>query len=154
MQISSLTQQAKDGDRAASYAGEATPAQAWDFLSANPKSILVDVRTPAEWMFVGTPDMSSIGKKPVLLPWKLYPQFSLNPAFADGLAQTGAIADTPLFFLCRSGGRSLDAAIAMTAQGYTHCFNITGGFEGDHNAEGHRNSINGWRAAGLPWGQS
>ena len=32
------------------------------------------------------------------------------------------------------GGRSTDAAIAMTALGYKNCYNVEGGFEGEPDA--------------------
>jgi len=31
---------------------------------------------------------------------------------------------------------------------------VLNGFEGDLDEQHHRNSCNGWRHAGLPWGQT
>lgn len=135
------------------YAGEVSPRCAFNYASAN-KSVIVDVRTAAEWQFVGIPDLSSTLGRLLTLSWKLYPSFDLNPGFIDSLiAETSLTKDTPLFFMCRSGGRSLDAALAVTEEGYNYCFNITGGFEGDVDAKGHRNTGNGWKYENLPWVQ-
>ncbi len=57
-------------------------------------------------------------------------------------------------FLCRSGGRSHHAAALATHEGFRECYNVLEGFEGDRDASGHRNTVGGWRAAGLPWVQS
>lgn len=131
------------------YAGEITPRQAFDLLKSNPSAILVDVRTPPEWNGVGYPDLSSLGKDIIRLSWRLYPGMQRNADFETQLA--AAVPDTaaPLLFLCRSGARSLDAAIAMTACGYSACFNITDGFEGHPSTPAH-----GWKAEQLPWRQA
>ncbi|MFO1152460.1 MAG: rhodanese-like domain-containing protein [Rhodospirillales bacterium] len=135
------------------YAGEATPQQAWSKLAEDSRATLIDVRTPAEWSFVGVADLSSIGKEPVLVPWALYPSMEVNASFAQHIAALGLRKDAPLFFMCRSGARSRAAAIAMTKQGYTACYNVTTGFEGDKNEAGHRGQFAGWKADGLPWQQ-
>jgi rhodanese-related sulfurtransferase len=131
------------------HAGDLSPAEAMQQLSENPKAVLVDVRTTAEWDNVGVPDLSSIGGKPVFLEWATAPAMAPNPAFADDLATElearGADRDTPIFFLCRSGARSGAAARAMTALGYTQSYNVAGGFEGSP-AQG----LPGWRRSGLP----
>ena len=57
-------------------------------------------------------------------------------------------------FICRSGARSHEAALAAQSAGYGSVFNVLEGFEGDRDASGHRNTVGGWRAAGLPWTQS
>jgi rhodanese-related sulfurtransferase len=136
------------------YAGDVTPEQAWTKLAENPRAALIDVRTPAEWSFVGVPDLRSVGKKPVLVPWASYPTMEINNAFAEHVAAAGVGKDAPLFFLCRSGQRSRAAAIAMTEQGYTACYNVSTGFEGDKDVAGHRGVVAGWKADGLPWVQS
>lgn len=135
------------------YAGEVSVEEAYAFLQAE-GGLLVDVRTVPEWQFVGVPDLSATKGRLASICWKLYPDFSTNPRFADQLATVpGVQARSPLFFLCRSGGRSLDAAIAMTAQGYTHCFSVTDGFEGEPDASGKRGMSGGWKAKNLPWKQ-
>ncbi len=138
----------------ASFAGDVLPSEAYDALRADASAILVDVRSEPEWAFSGTPDLASLGKRPMLLSWRLYPDFSHNPQFITDLTTQLAEAETPVFFLCKTGGRSREAAIALTAQGYRYCFNIAGGFEGDANAQGQRGKVNGWKAEGLPWRQA
>jgi len=136
------------------YAGDITPQEAWVQLVANPKAVLVDVRTKEEWQLIGLPDARTAKGKLLTISWKLSPNYALNPEFSSQLKEAGVTHETPLFFLCRSGGRSTDAAIAMTAEGYTQCYNIAGGFEGKPNAHGHRGMVEGWKAARLPWGQA
>lgn len=144
------------GAHPGNYAGDVTPAEAWRVLCENPDAVLVDVRTRAEWSFVGLPDLASAGKEPVLMEWQLFPTMSLNPGFAADLSSAlgQARKDAPVLFLCRSGARSRSAAIAMTGVGFSRCYNIAGGFEGDLDASKHRGAQNGWKAGGLPWVQS
>jgi len=142
----------------ADYAGDLPVQEAWSLLQSDPKAQLVDVRTAAEWSFVGLPDLSGIGRKVHMVEWQTYPSMAVNPDFAsvaaDALAKTGAGKDTPVLFLCRSGARSRSAAVALTRAGFTRAFNVAGGFEGDVGPDGHRGHINGWKAANLPWRQS
>jgi rhodanese-related sulfurtransferase len=116
------------------------------------------VRTAAEWTFVGVPDLGPLGRKAILVEWQVYPTMGRNASFEDAVAErlsaAGATAATPVFFLCRSGARSQAAARAMTAKGFTKCFNVADGFEGDVDAGRHRGSTNGWKASGLPWVQT
>jgi rhodanese-related sulfurtransferase len=135
------------------YAGEVTVQEAWDFVQEDMDALIVDVRTQPEWQFVGTPDLGAARERLLMISWKLYPTFASNPGFTDQLTAQGATADTPLLFLCRSGGRSLDAAIAMTQAGFRHCFNVIDGFEGEPDETRHRGTRGGWKASGLPWGQ-
>lgn len=137
-----------------SYAGDVDPTEAWKILSDSEKAALVDVRSEAEWNFVGTPDLSSIGKRPLLLQWQIFPTMMQNPDFVTALAATVPDKDAPLLFLCRSGARSRAAAAAMTAAGYARCYNIADGFEGNPDASRHRGQLAGWKASGLPWMQA
>ncbi|MGB3699537.1 MAG: rhodanese-like domain-containing protein [Gordonia sp. (in: high G+C Gram-positive bacteria)] len=136
-----------------SYTGDLTCAQAWERLNANPKAVLVDCRTQAEWSFVGVPDLASIGKRALLIEWIDYPDGALNPRFVEQLREAGVAADDELLFLCRSGHRSIGAAEAAVAAGYQQAYNILDGFEGAIDAAGHRGGA-GWRAESLPWRQS
>jgi rhodanese-related sulfurtransferase len=128
-----------------SYAGELLPEEAHRLLEAEPRAVLVDVRTPGEWQQVGLPDLGRLGKAPLRLSWIFGPN-QPNPAFVPELAQAVPDQDAPLLFLCRSGARSKAAAIAMTAAGYSRCYNVTEGFEGGRPGAG-------WKAKGLPWSQ-
>jgi rhodanese-related sulfurtransferase len=135
------------------YAGDVAPQQAWDGLSRDPKALLVDVRTRPEWLFVGIADLGALGRKPLFVEWQVFPSMQVDGAFADKIRAAGATPDTPLYFICRSGGRSKAAAIAMTGQGFKHCYNVSGGFEGPPDAQRHRGHVDGWKAAALPWVQ-
>jgi rhodanese-related sulfurtransferase len=137
-----------------SYAGDITPVQAWELLRDNPDAVLVDVRTEAEWRFVGVPDVSAVDRQTALIEWVDFTG-APNPAFVDQLKQVLADrpGDAPVIFLCRSGQRSIGAAIASTAAGYAPSFNVLEGFEGPLDADAHRGGA-GWRAHGLPWRQS
>jgi len=134
------------------YAGDVTPTEAWEILAGDRRAVLVDVRTMAEWTFVGVPDLGRLDKQPRLVAWQDFPEMARNPGFAGALADIDK--DATILFLCRSGGRSMAAAAAMTAQGYTDCRNVLEGFEGDLDGDHHRGRTGGWKAAGLPWEQS
>ncbi len=138
------------------YAGDVTPEEAWQRLSDDATAVIIDVRTQAEWHFVGVPDLSSLGKEPLLVQWVT--SHGPNPDFMTELMREfdarDVATDAPLLFLCRSGVRSKNAAIACTQAGYTACFNVATGFEGDLDDAHHRSTVNGWRVAGLPWAQS
>ncbi|RMF08276.1 MAG: rhodanese-like domain-containing protein [Alphaproteobacteria bacterium] len=137
----------------AQYAGDVRPAEAWGILKTDPAAALIDVRTAAEWTFVGLPDLSGLGKRVHPIAWQHYPDMVRNRDFESQVMALGLPKDAPLLFLCRSGQRSRAAAIAMTAAGFTRCFNVAHGFEGDRDADGHRGQVNGWKADGLPWEQ-
>ncbi len=140
------------------YAGNISAKEAWELLKSDPKAQLVDVRTAAEWSFVGVPDLASLKRAVVRVEWQSYPTMARNPAFeatvAEQLKAAGATEATPIYFLCRSGARSAAAAAAMTAAGFAKCFNVSAGFEGDLDASKHRGRANGWKADGLPWVQA
>lgn len=141
-----------------SYAGDIDAAEAWNRLKADPKAQLIDVRTIAEWNFVGLPDLSALGRRVHTIEWQQFPNMAVNPDFAGeaaaAVSAAGAGRDTPVLFLCRSGARSRAAAMAFAAEGYSAAFNVAGGFEGDLDPERHRGQLSGWKAAGLPWRQS
>ncbi|MFZ5915257.1 MAG: rhodanese-like domain-containing protein [Pseudomonadota bacterium] len=139
------------------YAGDIDPRRAWRLLTEDPGAVLVDVRTSAEWNFVGLPDLAEAGKQPVTIEWQSLPAMARNPDFdarlKAALAQAQAGPETPVVFICRSGARSRDAAISCTRQGFNRCYNLAGGFEGDLDEARHRGQRNGWKFAGLPWRQ-
>lgn len=135
----------------AGYAGDVDVVAAWDAVKNSANAVLVDVRTQAEWNFVGVPDLSSADKQPVLVEWQVFPTMDVNGSFVDAVAGAAPDKSAPIYFLCRSGARSKSAAIAMTQAGYSECYNIAQGFEGPHDAEQHRGLTDGWKAHGLPW---
>ena len=129
------------------------PQQVWQALREDPQAQLVDVRTDAEWTYVGLTDLSAAGKQPVLIPWQIFPKMEVNTGFVDQLRQAGFTPEHRIFFLCRSGVHSLAAAQAAQAAGFPQVFNVADGFEGNPDGEGHRGRIAGWKASGLPWRQ-
>jgi rhodanese-related sulfurtransferase len=129
------------------YAGALLPSEAFEVMKAAPGAKLVDVRTKAEWDFVGRIPGS------VAIEWQSYPNSQPNPAFLEEL-QAQARNDAIVMFLCRSGARSHAAAAAAKQIGFEQSYNVLEGFEGDKDAQGHRGSVGGWRFAGLPWVQS
>ena len=135
------------------YAGDVSPKKAWEILSEDKDAVLIDVRTDAEWIYVGMPDLAQVGKEPVKIAWQRFPAMQVDPGFVDAVKSAVAKPDAPILFLCRSGQRSKSAAIALTQAGYTRCYNISEGFEGDKDAAAHRGTIGGWKVAGLPWKQ-
>ena len=132
---------------------DVSPRATWQELAQDPQAMLVDCRTDAEWAFVGIPDLSELGRQVVLIPWQLYPSMQVNGAFAEHLHRAGATPETKLFCICRSGARSLAAGQAAQAAGFAQAFNVADGFEGPADAEGHRGTVAGWKADGLPWRQ-
>ncbi len=135
------------------YAGDVTPKKAWEMLAKEADAVLIDVRTNAEWGFVGIPDLSELGKELVRVPWQQFPTMELNDDFAGQVTENGVKRSSPLLFICRSGQRSQSAALAMTAAGYGPCYKVSDGFEGPPDAERHRGTVAGWKVDGLPWRQ-
>ena len=130
-----------------------SPAKAWDKLQADPQAQLVDVRTDVEWAYVGVPDLAAIGKQAVLIPWQVFPSMRENAGFVEELQKAGFTPDHHIYFLCRSGVRSLAAAQAAIEAGFPRAYNVADGFEGPPDAAGHRGQMAGWKADGLPWRQ-
>ncbi len=147
-----------DASSSNTYSGDVSVRDTWQALSEQPAAVLVDVRTAAEWAYVGVPSLAPLGKAPVLVEWDEFPSGALVPDFTGrlktALAAAGAGPEAPLYFLCRSGNRSRHAAIAATAAGYQHAYNITQGFEGRLDGERHRATPGSWKAENLPWVQS
>jgi rhodanese-related sulfurtransferase len=129
------------------------PTQTWEALQADENAQLVDVRTDVEWNFVGLPDLNAVGKQAILIPWQVYPTMQRNPGFEDSLRDAGLTAEHRIYFICRSGARSMAAAEAARAAGFPHVFNVADGFEGPPDTEGHRGTTAGWKADDLPWRQ-
>jgi rhodanese-related sulfurtransferase len=128
---------------------------AWEGLASGPRSQLVDVRTRAEWTYVGIPDLAPIGKRAVLVEWQTFPDQTVVARFVERLAgelkALGVQPEDDLYFICRSGRRSLAAARALAEAGYTSCHNVARGFEGPLDNMRHRGTLGGWKASGLPW---
>ena len=132
---------------------DVAPEQAWQALADNPNAQMVDVRTDAEWTYVGLPDLSGLDKRVRLIAWQAFPTGALNPLFLQQLDSAGLKAADDIYFICRSGARSLAAAEAAQAVGYERVYNVADGFEGPPDEQGHRGGVAGWKAIGLPWRQ-
>ena len=139
------------------YFGDVTVGECWSALSDTSDAVLVDVRTMAEWTYVGVPALEALGKSAILAEWQSFPSMQVAPDFAAALAKRieadGGSKATPVYFLCRSGVRSIASAQALTAAGFDHCCNVLDGFEGPPDEDGHRGRRAGWKAEGLPWMQ-
>lgn len=135
------------------YAGDVSPSDAWGILRDDAAAVLIDCRTEPEWRYVGLPDLSALGKEVLCVCWQVFPDLRLNDGFAEAVAELGVTPERTVLFLCRSGVRSRNAAVALTAAGYRRCLNVADGFEGPHDRERRRGRIGGWKASGLPWSQ-
>lgn len=135
------------------YNANITATNAYHFISAHP-CVLIDVRTDAEWNYVGIPDLEATQASFIPLSWVLYPDYAKNQQFETQLKAVIEQKDMPIFFLCKLGGRSSLAAQSAQTLGYDYCYNIAAGFEGDLNSHAQRGTVNGWKAEGLPWKQS
>ena len=135
-----------------SYAGDLSPHEAWVKLEDG--AVLVDVRTEGEWAHIGIPDTASAGAaahRPLFIQWNLaggHPNARFIEQLKLQLQAQAPGEDTELVFLCRSGARSIAAAIAATGAGFTS-YNVLEGFEGEPDGHGDR-TVNGWKNRGLP----
>lgn len=138
--------------------GEMGVLETWEVMQSDPNSELIDVRTSAEWSFVGRCDLDKISKSPIMVEWLRYPGGEVVAEFSENLKRElekrNRRKDVKLFFICRSGQRSLAAAKVMAAEGYTNCINVADGFEGPLGPDQHRGGVSGWKVEGLPWVQS
>lgn len=124
-----------------------TPEEAYNFLVQNEKAVIVDVRSQAEYAFVGHPPRAY--NLPMMFWDSGSYSFKPNPNFKKELGATFA-TDIPVIFICLGGGRSAKAAEAAVSLGFTEVYNVVEGFEGEEDSEGHR-SVNGWKNSNLPY---
>ena len=135
------------------YAGDITPVETWETLKNDERSILIDVRSAAEWAYVGITDLETIHKEAAKIEWKIFPNMAINPVFIN---QVKVICDSPdikIFSLCRSGQRSIETSRILTEVGFKKCYNVLEGFEGNMDNNKHRGYSGGWKFHGLPWKQ-
>lgn len=130
---------------------EVDPAEAFRVLAEQPEAVLLDVRSAAEWTFVGLPDASAMKGTLATVEWQSFPGMVRHPAFLEAVRAADVTPGRPVYCLCRSGVRSLHAAALLIDAGYA-AFNISEGFEGPLDTEGHR-AVSGWKVRGLPWKQ-
>jgi len=136
-----------------SYKRNLLPKMAVERLQNNPQALFVDVRSKAEFKYVGYPENS------ILIPWIDDPDWEPNPeAFSDAVMQEldgrENLSDTEIILICRSGYRSNDALKCLENKGFTQVSHVASGFEGDLDENDHRGNLNGWRHDGMPWSQS
>ncbi len=132
-----------------------SPQDAWQLMQDEPRTILIDVRSDMEFLFVGHP----VGA--IHIPWIDYPDWKLNENFATevrklmlgGVCHESENSSAPVLLICRSGKRSLEAGNLLIKEGFNDVHNIAEGFEGELDEEHHRGSLGGWRSHGLPWAQ-
>ena len=136
-----------------SYKRNLLPKMAVERLQNNPQALFVDVRSKAEYKYVGYPENS------ILIPWIDDPDWEPNPeAFSDLVMQEldgrENLSDTEIILICRSGFRSNEALKCLENKGFTQVSHVASGFEGDLDENDHRGNLNGWRHDGMPWSQS
>ena len=136
-----------------SYKRNLLPKMAIERLQNNPQALFVDVRSKAEFKYVGFPENS------ILIPWIDDPDWEPNPeAFSDAVMQEldgrENLSDTEIILICRSGFRSNEALKCLENKGFTQVSHVASGFEGDLDENDHRGNLNGWRHDGMPWSQS
>ncbi len=132
-----------------------TPQQAMKLMEDDPRTVLVDIRSSMEFLFVGHP----VGA--VHVPWIDEPDWTVNPNFVTDIRKLmlgGAICImdegcAPVILICRSGKRSLEAGKALLNADFHRVFHVDEGFEGELDEHHHRSSVGGWRFHGLPWEQ-
>ncbi len=128
---------------------------AWQMMEENPRTILIDIRSTMEYLFVGHP------KGAVHIPWIDEPNWTVDPHFVTRVRELmlgGAICDVeegcaPVILICRSGKRSKEAGRALIEAGLKMIYHVDEGFEGDLDEDHHRSTQGGWRFHGLPWEQ-
>jgi len=132
-----------------------SPVQASEMLGEDARSVLIDVRSNMEFLFVGHP------KGAISIPWIDEPDWVINPNFVTevrrillgGVSCSSEVGCAPVILICRSGKRSLEAGALLMENGFSSVFNVIDGFEGELDDTHHRSSQAGWRFDGLPWEQ-
>ena len=132
-----------------------SPSRAWEIVQEEPNSLLVDVRSHMEFLFIGHPTGA------INIPWIDEPDWNINPDFVreirqlllGGLSHLGDGRDVPILLICRSGKRSKEAGELLLNEGFANVYNIEDGFEGELDDNHHRSTLGGWRFEGLPWEQ-
>ena len=136
-----------------SYKRNLLPKMAIERLQNNSQALFVDVRSKAEYKYVGFPENS------ILIPWIDDPDWEPNPGvFSDLVMQEldgrENLLNTEIILICRSGYRSNEALKCLENKGFTQVSHVASGFEGDLDENDHRGNLNGWRHDGMPWSQS
>jgi rhodanese-related sulfurtransferase len=140
--------------------GCCTPKEAFTQWKATPDKVyILDVRTPAEYIFIGHAPMArNIPVKLLTDKWdadKRKPVMRANPSFIEDVRKAYKPDDT-ILVMCKSGQRAADAVKQMKAAGYTNVLNIEGGFEGLRDTDCGDPTTGkllkpGWKNSGLLW---
>jgi len=126
--------------------------------AAPAKIILLAVRTPEEYLFVGHADQA-YNIPFMLLKDKWYKDKTgpmiINPDFLPQVKKKFKEIST-IFVMCRSGGRSASAVNALAKAGYKKAYSIVDGFEGDKvtdrkSKDYGKRRLNGWKNSEAPW---
>lgn len=134
------------------------PDAAYTLASTNANVYILDVRTNAEWQWVGHPGKNKLEEgdglegKVVNISYQIENKGSMivNPSFLNEVNEIfGANPEAVLITMCRSGSRSAKASAALEAAGY-RVLNLAAGFEGGKDAAGYR-TRSGWKVEGLPY---
>ncbi len=143
---------------------DVTPSDATDMV-ANEGAFILDVRTPEEWNWVGHPGQNKLGDGAYLEGYVLNVAYEVyHEGYSKGdvlIVNTQFVKDVEgllnkdaaIITMCRSGKRSVSAALALEAAGFTNVYNMLTGFEGGTDNKGYR-TINGWKIDGLPYNYS
>ena len=107
-------------------------SDAFDILAKKLNSHLIDTRSYLEWKTTGIPDLLSINKETYLINWGPVLDQIFFEEFKKFLITRFNQKDS-LFFICRSGVRSLMAAQYAIKFGFNNSFNIYVGFSNDHD---------------------
>ncbi len=136
------------------YAGDLTPEETWEILKNEESAVLIDVRTAAEWNYVGVADLSSLSKEQLTISWVTFPGNQKNENFVTEVESVCLDKEAKVISICRSGVRSIATSKTLTEAGYTQAYNVLEGFEGNKNDDEHRGNVGGWKVRGLPWKQN
>lgn len=109
-------------------------------------TFIVDVRTKAEYEFVGHPDLPNGSPD---IPLYYYPTWALNKDFVKKVEERYS-KDNVIITICRSGSRAKVAASILLDAGFKNVLYMTDSFEGSKDENGHR-TVDGWKVNGLPY---
>jgi rhodanese-related sulfurtransferase len=137
-----------------------TAKEAYEKWKADPEGVIIlDVRTPEKFLFVGYPTMA--WRVPIAAQtyeWDAakgqFPMKLLSD-FVSRVSEVAKPTDT-ILAMCRSGGRSAIAANLLAKAGFTQVYTIIDGMEGDAVKESDsvfagQRLVNGWKNSGCPW---
>ena len=78
------------------YAGDLKPKEAWELLEGDTEAQLIDVRTDAEWAYVGRADLPGLERQVHYISWQVFPAMERNANFLSEISARGFGQDQPL----------------------------------------------------------